>query len=43
MIGEEVARQLITCLSTELGIPSDKIVASIRDIMYIKDSLPSNS
>lgn len=31
MTGEEVARQLISCLSTELGIPSDKLVASMRD------------
>ena len=29
--GEEVARQLIACLSTELGISSDKLVASMRD------------
>ena len=29
--GEEVARQLIVCLSTELGVSSDKLVASMRD------------
>ena len=31
MTGEEVARQLRACLSTELGIPSDKLLASTRD------------
>lgn len=29
--GEEVARQLIVCLSTELGVSSDELVASMRD------------
>lgn len=29
--GEEVARQLIVCLSTELGINSDLLVATMRD------------
>ena len=31
MSGEEVARQLISVLSTELGIPSHLLVASMRD------------
>lgn len=31
LAGEEVARQLIVCLSTELGINSDQLVASMRD------------
>ncbi len=31
MTGEEVARQLIVCLSTELGICSNNLIASMRD------------
>lgn len=31
MAGEEVARQLIVCLSTELGITSNNLIASMRD------------
>ncbi len=31
MTGEEVARQLVTTLSTELGICSNLLVASMRD------------
>ena len=31
LAGEEVARQLIVCLSTELSINSDQLVASMRD------------
>ena len=31
MTGEELARQLIECLSTELGIPSHLLIASMRD------------
>ena len=31
MSGEEVARQIITVLSTELGIPSNLLVAAMRD------------
>ena len=29
--GEEVARQLIVCLSTELGVSSEQLAASMRD------------
>ena len=31
MTGEELARQLILCLSTELGIMEDKLIASMHD------------
>ena len=31
MVGEEVARQLIVCLSTELGITSNDLIASMHD------------
>ena len=31
MSGEELAHQLILCLSTELGITGDRLVASIHD------------
>ena len=31
MTGEELARPLIECLSTELGIPSHLLIASMRD------------
>lgn len=31
LTGVEVARQLITCLSTELGISSDLLVTAMRD------------
>ena len=31
MTGEEVARQLITVVSTELSVPPDKVVAAMRD------------
>ena len=31
LTGEELARQLIVCLSTELGISSDMLLASMRD------------
>ena len=31
MTREEVARQLILCLSTELGICSNDLIASMRD------------
>ena len=31
MTGEELARQLIVCLSTELGINGDHLIATMRD------------
>ena len=31
LTGEEVAHQLIVCLSTELGIAPDKLLACMRD------------
>ena len=31
MTGEEIARQIITVLSTELGMPSNFLVAAMRD------------
>ena len=31
LTGEELARQLIVCLSTELGISSDMLLASMHD------------
>lgn len=31
MSGEELARQLILCLSTELGIAGDNLIASMHD------------
>ena len=31
LTGEEVARQLIVILSTELGVKSDRLVAAMRD------------
>ncbi len=31
MTGEEVARQLIVCLSTKLGICSNNLIASMHD------------
>ena len=31
MCGEEVARQIIIVLSTELGIPSNLLIAAMRD------------
>lgn len=37
MTGEEVARQLITVLSTELGIASDLVIAAMRDRASVND------
>ena len=37
MTGEELARQLITALSTELGVPSNLLVASMRDRASVND------
>ena len=37
MTGEEVSRQIITALSTELGIPSHLVVAAMRDRASVND------
>ncbi len=37
MTGEEVARQIVMALSTELGVPSHLVVASMRDRASMND------
>ena len=37
MTGEEVARQIIVVLSTELGIPSHYVIAAMRDRASVND------
>ena len=37
MTGQELARQLILCLSTELGITGDQLIASIHDRASVKN------
>ena len=37
LTGEEVARQIIVVLSTELGIPSHLVIASMRDRASVND------
>ena len=42
MTGEEVARQLITAVSTELGIVSNLVVAVMRDRASVNDVAMDN-
>ena len=37
MTGVELARQLIMALSTELGVPSNLLIASMRDRASVND------
>ena len=40
MSGEELARQLLVCLSTELAISSDNLLACMRDVRKLKIVFP---
>ena len=37
LTGEEVARQIVSTISTELGIPSSCVIATARDRVSVND------